>query len=312
MRAGFTLAVVLLVCASASFGAVTQIPKMRKVSFEGWGVQVEVPLLSRRVPMAASGDVELWDLHVANEFVYFVQVVKVAPDTLTSTAIEQDIQAQSNAAAKRGETKRWEMDSAGGELFKGLNYYIKPSEDLPEAAVELDKMLRGRTGYVSAAWAPLQDDTGPMLIVGVIGPKGRDAEVDNYEKYFARMVTRTKPAIAPSTVPPAPVTLPKPHSAAPKIESKAETKPLPALKKGDIKIEGVVESIAVDKRCLTLKAQQITLFGADPVALDPPRNKVVNVAAPAVGIAAGDRVVVIGKNTGVGKPMTAAALSKAP
>ena len=88
-------------------------------------------------------------------------------------------------------------------------------------------------------------------------------------------------------------------------------KPVPALKKGEIQVVGVVESVALDGKVLTLTAQHIIMPESAPVKLDPPRRKVVRMKADA-GIAVGDRVVVIGPNAGVGKAMDADFVDKLP
>lgn len=296
----------LLVCACGSAtGQVTQIPATKTVPYEGWGFQVDVPRTARRVALAPGGDIDLWDLHIHGDIVYFVKVIKTSPETLTSTAIEQDIQAEANLAAKRGQTTRWEMDSAQGELFKGLNYYLKPDEDIPEAAAELRKVLRDRTGFSSTTWALLKDESGEILSVGVIGPKGRDSEIQNLAKFLVRGVktmAAKAPVSAPATTASSPAAVAKPASA----------KVRPALKKGDIEIAGVVESIAPDKKSLSMKAETVTMPRAAAVKLDPVRSKIIEISALPSGVAPGVRIVVIGKNTGVGKPMIADFLEVVP
>ena len=291
----FTL---LFVCVAApSFGAATQIPKMKAVPYEAWAFQIEVPRTARRVSLPATEEVELWELYAYGDFVYIAKVVKVPAGALTSTAIEQDIQAESNLFSKRGPTKRWEMDSKRGDLFKGLSCWARPDEDIPEAAVELGRVLRGRTGYMSAAWTPLKDEASPMLIVGVMGPKGRDNEIESLARFLVRGVTKTKAGASqpskPTTPPP---TAPKPPPAPPSR---------PSLKKGDIEIVGVVESIAPDKKSLTLMADEVTLFGVNPLKLSTPRRKVVLLDKVPPGVSADARIVVIGRNKGVGVPIRA-------
>lgn len=318
MKTRLILLVIALVCISVSaFGAVAQIPLMKTVPYDGWGIKLEVPAASRRVCIAAKDDVELWEMHVFGDFVYFVQVVKVPANSLTSTAIEQDIQAQSNLGAKRGATKRWETDSNQGELFKGLSYFTKPDEDIPEAAVELRKVLRGRTGFVSAAWAPLKDDSGPMLIVGVIGPKGRDSEIEGFANYLVDKTVKPKPGAPDEGKPATASTMPaRPHmaplGAKPPVIKPSAASSFPALKKGEIQIVGAVESISIDRKCITVSAEEITLFKSLPVKLNPPRRKVLLLNTLPERIASGARVVVVGVNTGVGKPMKADFIEKAP
>ncbi len=291
---------------SGCLAAPTQIPKLKTVPYEGWGFELSVPRESRKLVLEPKGDILLWDIYAVEDFAYFVKIAGIPPDSLTSTVIEQDIQADSNLYSRRGATRRWEMSSEQGELFKGLNHYAKVDQDLPEAAVELGRILKGRTAYVCSALTPLGDETSPMLIVGVIGPKGRDGEVDALAKFFVHGVRKTK---ASGSAKPSPA--PGPPSVAVPARPSAAPSP-PPLRKGQIRIVGTVDSIDSDGAGLVMTAEEISTVNSGPVNLDPRRSKKVLLESIPGWLDVGARIVVIGPNSGVGVPIKADYIGAAP
>lgn len=295
------IAGVLWFCIIAScLGATTQIPRLKVVPYEAWGVEISVPRESRKSVVEPKGDVLLWEMHASDDFVYFIRINKIPPDSLTSTVIEQDIQADSNLFSRRGATRRWEIASAQGELFKGLNYYAKVETDIPEAALELNKVLKGRTAYVSSAMAPLEGDTSPILVVGVVGPKGREGEVDALAKFLVHGVRKKTagPADAQAAAPVKPV-VPVP------VRRPPVPPPPPVLRKGQIRIQGPVESLGGDGKSLMMTAEEISTVNESSVKLDPPRSKKVLVDSIPPWVSVGARIIVIGPNSGVGVPIKA-------
>ena len=54
-----------------------------------------------------------------------------------------------------------------------------------------------------------------------------------------------------------------------------------------------------------MAVDQITLPKAQPIKLEPARSKTIFVKAIPPGLQVGTRIMVVGKNTGVGTPMSA-------
>jgi len=302
MRSAVLVSALLLACGVAAISAEvpkTQLPQMKQLVFEGWGFRVEVPRQSQKQTVPANDEVELTELHVCGEFIYLIRITKVAPNTLTSTAIEQEIQAEWNFASRLGPAQRWEMTSRGGELFKGTSHAIHPDEDMPDEAAVLKTVLKGRTGFICSSSAPVGDESSPILTVGVIGPKGRDSEVANMAKYFAYGVVKLgkKPSSPTKPAPPEPpeVTPPKPPA----------SKPPPQLKKGQIEVSGVIASVASNKKSLVATVDQIRLPGGKLIKLDPPRDKKVILKSLPAGTMVGAKITAIGKDEGVGTPLKA-------
>jgi hypothetical protein len=77
------------------------------------------------------------------------------------------------------------------------------------------------------------------------------------------------------------------------------------LKNGDIELTGLVESIEQSTKSLTMIVDTIRMPATKPIQLDPPRRKVVYYDALPPGLEPDKGILVVGKNTGVGKPMKA-------
>ena len=269
----------------------TQQPKTRPVSYERWGFKIDVPLTSVRQALPGEGAVELWELFRFGDLVFSVKLGKTPPETLTATAIEQAIQAQSAAASSLGGAKRWELESPGGDLFKGLTGPLPPDETSPDAPY-LKRSLGNREAYRSLCMAALGDESSPVVTLSVTGPKTRSAEIENLAKFFAFGFSRAGGKPHPTPMTSGVVKPPKPAGP-------------PRLNKGDIELVGRVESIDGENMSLNMIVDRIRMPQTGYIQLDPPRRKVVFYKKPLPdGIAADSSIAVIGFNTGVGNPIT--------
>lgn len=327
-----TAAALLMVSACAA-----QVPKppqvvdAEEISYEKWGFRVSVPKGAKKYVIADEPDAELSEMYVSDGLGYIVRVTRVSENALPATAVEQAIQADMQAGAALGPTKRWEIYSMKRQLFKGLNRTIKFDEPALSKAPFLRELVGGDTGFRSLGMAPLRDDPNAIVSVGVLGPPGRAEDIENYAKFAVFNVARTarrpgspgqngtsavrpprpdggrvrpgaKPLAPDGEVRPAPVEMPTP--AKPRIR--------PGLKKGDIELVGPVDKMEPARKRLTMIVDQITLPGGDPIKLDPPRSKTVLLRRMPKEVSVGTRIVVIGRNDGVGTPIRADFLDVAP
>jgi len=301
---------------------------MQSIRYAELGFQVQVPRAAAKQSIPASGDVRLSELHISGDLVYIVKVNRTPPDTLASTAIEQSIQAMTKAA--EGASARWEIDSKQGNLFKGLSKAMKPDELGEAEAEQVKRALRDRDLFGSLCMAPLDDESSPILTVGVIGPAGRQAEIENTAKFLAYNVKRVEKVAGPDT-PPEPIAPPaaptdrpgprvRPVKTPPAPPGQSEPgeppvvkppqvhKPAPVkhdLKKGEIELLGTVESVDEKRGEIVMMVSEITMPRLKPIPLDPHRRKIVLYKTLLPGIEPGARIRVIGKNTGVGRPVSA-------
>ena len=282
------LSFLLAACARAQAG------KWDTVSYEEWGFSVQVPAGSARQDLPVLSDSWMCELYSANGLACFIKLTATPDSQLASTVIEQSIQAEIKAASKLGAARRWEQDSKQGDLYKGFIGPIKlDGSDLLQSGIT--KVIAGDSGVECVSMAAVGDDMAPILRIGVVGPANRQTEVVAMAKSMAALVRRNQ-------APKEPVAEPGPPSG---------TKPWPTLKKGEIELEGTVESISADGRSVSLTVDFIKLAGQNRIALSPPRSKQVSLKSKADWLTAGQRVILIGKNTGVGKPMTADVMASA-
>jgi len=289
-----------LLLLSASCATATQLPKTRPVEYSQWGFTVEVPYASVRESVSAQGPTELWDLFRYGDLVYSVQVIKPPPETLSATAVEQAIQARSAEAKALGGARRWEIESRGGDLFKGLSGPLPRDETSPDSPV-LRKAIGNREAHRCFGMTPLGGEFSPIACLGVTGPKNRSSEIDDLARFFAFRFTRAASDAAEPAKPPPPPPSPAARPA----------KPL-KLKKGDIELLGRVEFVDAGRKSLSMMVDMIRLPHTGYIELRPARRKIVFYAKPLPAAVKPDSTIsVIGFNTGVGKPIKADSIAPA-
>ncbi len=315
----FTFFIASSICLGAS--APVHIAGMKTMAFDKWGFEVEMPKLAERYSMPEQAQAQLSELFVFDGLVYFVRVTPTAADALTPTAIEQRIQSLIKSSPARTRPERWELDAGQGVLFKGLSHTVQLSKDFPTEERYISRVIKGETAFESVSMAPLGDDFSPIISVGIIGPGQRGAEIETRAKYAAHtlrkirksapgskeMESSSKPSADATTreIAPAPVTAP---GYSPRKPGEAPR----SLKKGEIELVGTVESIGDEKGSLVMVVDQITMPKLKPIKLEPARSKTVFVKEIPPGIQVGTRITIIGRNTGVGNPMSADVLKAIP
>jgi hypothetical protein len=265
---------------------------LRVARYPAWGFELQVPRASVTHSLPVSNDVLLFEMYVYGDFVYFVKTTKTPPNTLASTAIEQTIQAMTKASSTLGPYGRWEIDSKRKDLFKGLSRATSLDDASEAEKTLLRKALRGREAFQSLCMAPLGGDEAEVILtIGVIGPKSRANEIENIVKFMAYNVT----AVSTQTI----------QSDKISTARNAIATAVRILKKGEIELVGIVESIDPDNKTMTMLVDQITMPGLKPITLSPARRKLVYYSKLPDGLESQTRLSIVGKNTGVGKPMKA-------
>ena len=296
--------ILLATCARA------QIAKWETVGYEKWGFVLQIPSGFQKQALPNQPPDWTYDVYAARGLACVVKVTPTPGDQLAATAIEQAVQSQVKESSKLGPAKRWEQESKQGDLFKGFTAMVQlNSEDAAESAIS--KIVGADAAFECVSMAPLGDEISPILSVGVVGPKNRESEVIAMAKGIAAFVSEIE-----SWPPALPVNVPKPRKLFPEIKPvsppKPNPKPWPALKKGDIELAGVVDAISADRKSVTMIVETVKLPGQDPIELTPARPKKVMLRQKLSWIAAGQRIRILGKNTGIGKPMTADAVEQLP
>jgi len=277
--------VLLLICAPVS--ALAQSDKWETVRYDQWKFAAQIPAGAAKHPIDPPESGTL-DLYSSGGLACSISVTPTPNTQLASTVIEKAIQEEIRRAGGLGAARRWEQASKQGDLFKG---YVAPAklDETDVYAREIGEIIGGSTGVRCAAMAPLGDDTAPILWISVCGTAGTEKDVITTAKAIAASVKRDA---AP----------PNANAASPEPK---KAKPWPALKNGEIELEGGIESVAKDGRHLVIAVDFIRLYGHERIALSPVRTKEVRLKTRLDGIAPGVRVILIGRNTGIGKPMAA-------
>ncbi len=317
--------VIVLVLTVCSWGdePVVQ-PKTQTVRYDEWGFSVEVPASAVKNTIAPSQDSLLQEAYTSGETVFTIRLSKTPSDSLASTTIEQALQSIWSAGGGKGKATRWEVALAGGALAKGTTGPL-PIAKTP-ARESVIQALRNVPTSTSVAMLPIADDTSPILTISITGPKSKSAEIETLAKFMAFRVELTKrpvgeptatlpePGVAPAVPDTKPATPPESgvvHSRRPAVP--AQPKPAPivkpvVLKKGEIELVGKVKSIDAAQNVMTVVVRQIRLPSTGIVKFDTPRLKVVYYKTLPEGLRPESVVTVVGVNTGVGSPMTAAVI----
>lgn len=285
-----------------------QIAKWETVSYEKWGFVLQIPSGFQKQALPNQPPDGVCDVYAARGLACVVKVTPTPDDQLAATAIEQAVQSQVKEFSKLGPAKRWEQDSKQGELFKGFTAMVQlNSADAAESAV--GKIVGADTAFECVSMAPLGDETSPILRVGVVGPRNRESAVIAMAKGIVAFVSRIE-----SGPPATPVKVPQPKKLVPELKevSPPKPKPWPALKKGEIELAGIVDAISADRKSLNMIAETVKLPGQDPIELTPTRPKKVMLRQELSWLAVGQRIRILGKHTGVGKPITADAVEQLP
>lgn len=296
---------ILLLCLLALAGdTYAQGAKWDTFRYEKWGFALQLPAGASKQELPSPPESGACDVYsIGGGLACVIQITTTPDDALASTVIEQAIQSETKPhPTKPGPTKRWEQTSKQGELFKGFAGQVQlKTDDAVQAAVS--KIIGGERGTESTSLAPLGDESAPVLRVAVFGPANRESDIATAAKGIAALVSRSQ------TKPPVPLLRPTP---APRPRPRPAPKPWPMLKKGEIELSGTVETISNDRKTVILTVDTVKMPGQEPIALSPARSKKVLLRSKLEWLAEGLYVHLIGKDTGVGKPIPADAMEQAP
>lgn len=297
--------ITLLIVVSAAASAQD---KWQIISSPQWGLSYKLPPGAQRQPYTGQPASALCELYTAANLAFLIEITPTASDTLASTAIEQAIQADMKEAAKLGAASRWEATSKQGDLFKGFTGPVQFSATEPGHAAII-KAIGAEKGVGSCARAALGDESSPVLKITVMGKADREAPIAAMAKTISSMVTRQTPKVAKAPVPPPPAPVTKPL---PKPVPKPTAKPWPRLVAGKIELMGIVELVSNDGKTVVVAVDSIKMPGQDPIVLEPKRSKKVLLKAKMSNAIKGLQIRLIGRNDGVGKPITADAVELTP
>lgn len=306
MRTRLAVQTFVLCCSLASC-ALAGAQAWDTISYDKWGFALQIPAGCVKQEVLADDGC---DVYAVGSLVCVVKVTPTPDKLPASTAIEQAIQAEVKDSSKLGTAKRWEQESKQGDLFKGFVAPIQLKADDPVGVVSI-RIVGSDSAVQCVSMAPVGDDDSPILRISVIGPSDRQAEVVTTAKGIAAFAARTKPALQDAKLSATAAKKRSPDAGTPP-KPKPAAKPWPELKKGEIELAGVVDSVSPDGKSLSMTVDLVTLPGGTSVTLSPARTKRVILKAKLTWLSTGQRIRMLGRNTGVGKPITADALEPCP
>lgn len=269
--------------------------------YDQWGFVIQLPTGAAKQDAPNLPENAVCDIYSTGKLACVIQVTATPDSAVASTVIEQEIQSEVKKQSKLGAAQRWEQTSRHGDLFKGFTGPIALGTG--DAAMQAaERVIGAPRGCQCAAMTPLGDESAPVLKVTVFGPAGRESEVVAMAKGIASRVTT-------GTNPVAETPIPKPT---PTPEPAPESKPWPTLKNGEIELLGTVQTVSRDGKTVTMTVESIKMPGQDVIGLSPKRTKKVILHQKLDKLVNGVHIHLIGRNDGVGKPITADVIETTP
>lgn len=283
------------------------------IPLSDWSVKLSVPQPYEEHPGLDTNGYEFSKAYTSGDMIYLVKISKVHPDLLADTAVEQMIQFEFNLANKLGAANRWEHNARSGMFFKGYSGPIQYDDGAFSRASYLKDILKSDTGCISTSITSVKNDSA-LLIIDVIGPKDQQDKVHVAAIACAESVKQLsdKPKLDKMSPKPEANNAPAAKTIKPSVKSikppkkNANTSLKPekvALKKDQIQLLGKIESFADDRKSLTLTVDQIRMPGEKLIKLNPARPKLVLIEKIPETALVGTRVMVVGRNDGVGMPI---------
>lgn len=291
---GFLIASIMtlaIVCQCAAQNGAQPASPGNAVDYPEFGFSLTVPRASTRNPVPAPMPGVTADSFLLGEMAIVVSVVKPPAGQTPSAAIEMAI---GQLTSKLG-AQRTSYLTAQGHEFKGAVGDVKVTAEMAKAHPLAMQAFRAGSSArlcVYAAVPPLAPDRALIIYVG--GPSNRSTVVDNVAQSVVKSVTFNTGKAIPSIAAPA-------ASATPTqvLDGKLSLNP------GQIALYGEVKSIKDKPKELKMLVDRVVAYEQATVELVPPRDKTVIYAELPKEVKVGSRVVVVGKNTGTGKPITA-------
>lgn len=283
---------VLVMVAVASAGATT-------VSNDLYGFKVTIPDPNRSVTDSIAQGKEFCESYVSGNLIYHLVIEKSMGYTdgpPASVLIDGLFEMMSSMKQSDGKSCRlFDVYTEQGIRARGsATIYVEKLQKVGDSTINSDvaKSMFGYPCYGVVMAVPLNERAGKVIALGVTGAVGDKANVENAAKSFAASFVLDNPdAARPIAVQPKTVTPIKPVNV--------------TLNKGEIEIRGIITAIDRQKQTFDMNAKQVTEYKQKPVDLTPNRPKKVVCGSLPADVQMLRNVVVIGKSSGIGKPIKA-------
>lgn len=291
MNPRFSVVVLALLIAAGACFADNNVPSggtLDRFSYSQYGFDLLLPRGAMRyVSPVPSGAADVADAYNCGGLGVAVMIPKL--DQKDSLNIDVD-----RLAGQTG-LGRTSFRSPQGVDFTGASGVLVLTQDMISGAPPSLQLKPGMRAKMCVYAARLPSDRLRALVLVFVGPSDKSSEVDSLVQTVLNSIDFSGLKRSDSR--------PAAGAAAPDAPNQGL-----ALSPGQIALKGSVKTISAESKSLTMLADSVTAYGQTPVALNPARQKVINYSQLPAGVSVGSRILVIGPNSGTGKPMRADAV----
>lgn len=300
---------VLVVVASA----LAQTPATTVHKYDSYGFSVSLPSDCQPVSLGNLASAEMQEAYKSNGLAYVVLATsgQIPRGMSAHSAVNLAVQQISSQSAKMpGANVRLISASTGqGVSAQGFGMTVGDggkgrSAGLPQEVVS----QFGQSIYQAVVLIPVVDSPAVIGVVAVVGPSGRQGDIDSQLLQTVQTFTLARLGSAGSSGGARDVFTQrgtKGSKNAPAAPPQPDIKPFNTLVKGQIELVGVVKSTDASLKCVDMLVGQAVPFGGHGTMLSPPRLKRVYVKELAEDVKEGAVIVVVAGDTGPGKSVTA-------
>lgn len=275
------------------------------------GFSVSLPSTCQPVSLGnISSNAELQEAYQANGLAYLVLAISStgSPALTAHAAVNLAVQSIAAAAAKvpGAYIHLISATTAQGASVQGFALTATDSKGGTGKLPPEVKTLFGNSLYQAAVLAPVVESPAVIAVLAVVGPPSRQGNVDSQLQQTVGSFTLANPGAAGITGTHDVWSGPgSKGSKTPAAPPQPDIKPFNVLKKGQIEFVGVVKSTDTINKSVDMLVGQAVPFGGHGTMISPPRLKRVYVKEIAEGVKEGAVIIVVAKDTGPGKSVTA-------
>jgi len=306
MTSRFALAFVLAVLVVATLPAVADDSGVLR--YPSYGFSVVLPTPREAIGLDLGQINGMIESYKANNLAYVVFATDdIQPKNATARqALGMIAQMGAAISAQAPEMGFHVLNGSNAQAIAATGFGARVSKDMATKSgksamdwtTSVPAQLRAMFGddiYQAVLIVP-KTETGRMIVgVGIVGPGGQSPQIDaEVARVMQTLSIGAQPAVASAS-----------NGPGASSATASALKSLSSLKKGQIELIGIVSSLDKPGKSLVMMVSQVTSCGQAPVGLDPARQKKIFAKTIPAGVKEGSRIVVVGADSGVGKPVTA-------
>ena len=275
------IASVLCVCVLSGVPASCDAQKVTWEVYQAYNISVEISSPHDSFNPSKTPGSLMDEGYLSGGLAYDVIVAPIAPALRSKAALDDYLNQMlgltnriQQAIASRHPSEKWNVSAKNGKEFTGItidDFIMDPS---------FDKIASDHKASISMAIAALKSDYSQCLLVSVAGPRDRRSEIEAAAKAMAQSVDNASSEASQAATP-------------------------PELRPDQIELIGVVKSISLRSKSLVMNVDTVNTRDQGSITLNPPRSKTVFASGFPKRIMVGSRLKVVGRNSGVGKPVRA-------